>query len=92
MRLLSSIIQKYKSNNKNSKVVVQVVVGKNKGTLRIWKVPILLGFSRFLLIKTLHRREQQYISNGLAVGKQHNQSVDAVADTTSRRHTDAEGI
>ena len=43
-------------------------------------------------LQGLHGREQQYIADGRAVGEEHHQTVDAVADTAGRRHTDIQRV
>ena len=54
----------------------------------------LFGFLRTILrfIQRLHRREQQYVTDSLAICKKHNETVDTVADTTCGRHTDLQCI
>lgn len=40
-----------------------------------------------LLVQRFHSREQQYVTNGLIVCKQHNHTVNTDTQTTCRRHT-----
>lgn len=53
---------------------------------------ILLRNPQNLLLDTLHRGEQQYISDGRGIRKQHYKTVDSDSDSACRRHTVLQGI
>ena len=52
------------------------------------QTPLFIAFQGLLLIQTFHCREKQDIPNTRAVCKQHYETVDAVADTARRGHTE----
>ena len=45
-----------------------------------------------LAIQRTHRREEEHVSDARAICQQHYETIDAVADTARRGHTELEGI